>query len=84
MDSAQTGSPQWAVIYQQGDERYLLVPYDEIDNPRSRMARIANTHDNRVTPPVIRGSVLAEGGWEEYTGDPELGDKLMRDAGLLW
>ena len=64
------------IIANQGDFCYLI----EVDEKNSRVCEVKGCLPILIFPPFPTQSILARGYWEEYTGLPELVDKLLTEA----
>ena len=63
------------IIAIRADKDYLI----EVDDKNSRVCE-TNLRPPLIFPPFPTQSILARGYWEEYTGPPELVDKLLAEA----
>ena len=64
------------IIAIQGEDCYLI----EVDEKNSRVCEVKGGLPILIFPPFLTISILARGYWEEYTGPPELVDKLLAEA----
>ena len=64
------------IIAIQGEDCYLI----EVDDKNSRVCEVKGGLPILIFPPFLTISILARGYWEEYTGSPELVDKLLTEA----
>ena len=64
------------IIAIQGEDCYLI----EVDEKNSRVCEVKGGLPILIFPPFSTQSILARGYWEEYTGPPELVDKLLTEG----
>ena len=64
------------IIAIQGEDCYLI----EVDEKNSRVCEVKGGLPILIFPPFLTISIIARGYWEEYTGSPELVDKLLTEA----
>ena len=64
------------IIAIQGEDCYLI----EVDEKNSRVCEVKGGLPILIFPPFLTISILARGYWDEYTGSPELVDKLLAEA----
>ena len=64
------GMTAYTIAAQSGPDRYILVPSTD-DVKTSRQARILDTKQGKLYPPMYFQTLLAQGYWEEYKGDQD-------------
>lgn len=74
-------NPDYQIIATQGEGRYVLVPAGDA-NPRTRFAQILDTDKERLYPPQYLQTILAQGYWNEYTGDQSELQGMLQAVGI--